>query len=76
MAKINSFTKTNEVPDRDGNIVKWGTWELCITAGLDESPEAVLAEARTRIEGAINALPPEKRIYPRPALETAAFYGW
>jgi hypothetical protein len=64
MAKIICNISTNEVR-RPNNVTRaWGSWEVTVIAGLDESVESILTEARARVEGAISALPEGKR-YPR-----------
>jgi hypothetical protein len=64
MAKIICNISTNEVRRPNNMTRSWGSWEVIVTAGLDESVESVFAEARARVEGAISALPEGKR-YPR-----------
>jgi hypothetical protein len=67
MPKIHISIDTNERKHPDQS---WGSWALTVTAGLDEEPEQILSEALNRVQGAINALSPDKR-YPRYPINAA-----
>jgi hypothetical protein len=64
MARIVVEFVTNETTHQDGKQKSWGTWDLRVTAGLDENPGEVLSEALERVESSLSTIP-AKKCYPR-----------
>ena len=64
MARIQVSFHTNEVSKVVSGVEtedKTGGWGLSIMAGLNESPEDILAEALRRITNALKELPRHRR---------------